>query len=170
MSRSHSTLPTRRAIPTTTATAYKSRPLMQTFHTSPSTSSAHDSSTIDFFYFPEVPGPASNDSFARIRVPLLPDNFAPDRSSSSLNAVEAVDEAVPRPEINIVSSHPRDVAAVAMTEVVGNEALGVDMEQLVAGFTGRTKPEGQEKGTFRVFWEGLLDDLFGAKSPKMTAA
>jgi hypothetical protein len=74
---------------------------MQTFRSTAPKAAMGDSSTIDFFFFPDMPEPEPVNPFSKIRVPLLPDNYNPDRSN---HLVESLDEAVPRPEIAIVVS------------------------------------------------------------------
>jgi len=68
---------------TTHVSSSQTHPLMQGFRTSAPKQAAHDRSTIDFFFFPEVPEPPPTNPFARLRVPLLPDNYSPDRSANS---------------------------------------------------------------------------------------
>jgi hypothetical protein len=138
---------------------------MQGFRTSAPVQAAHDSSTIDFFFFPEIPPEAPKNPFSKLRVPLLPDNYTPDRSADSAHAMESLDEAVPRPEILIVASHPEDVAPAAMTEVVGNDAVEQDIDELTKSFKHDVE-EIKEPGMLKELWSGLVDDLFGPKKPK----
>lgn len=141
---------------------------MQGFQTSAPKQAAHDTSTIDFFYFPEAPKTAQETSFAKLRVPLLPDNYAPDRSANSAHAVETLDTAVPSPEIHIVASHPEQVLPAAMSEVVGNDGLDVDIGDLTSGFSSAKPEEKKESGVLQELWSGLVDDIFGAKNhPKV---
>ncbi|KAH9223709.1 hypothetical protein DL95DRAFT_379723 [Leptodontidium sp. 2 PMI_412] len=152
-----------RPTPTTTRTI----PLMQGFRTSAPKQSAGDNSTIDFFFFPEVPPAEPANPFQKLRVPLLPDNYNPDRSPGSGNALESLDEAVPRPEISIMASHPENVAPAAMSEVVGNDGLDVDIGQLTAAFsTLLPETNSKEPGVIKELWSGLMDDILGPKSPK----
>jgi hypothetical protein len=138
---------------------------MQGFRTSAPAQAAHDTSTIDFFFFPEIPPEAPKNPFAKLRVPLLPDNYNPDRSPDSAHAAESLDEAVPRPEILIVASHPEDVAAAAMTEVVGNDGMELPLDELTKSFK-HDEGEAKEPGVLKELWSGLVDDLFGPKKPK----
>lgn len=139
---------------------------MQGFRTSAPVQAAHDTSTIDFFFFPEVPEPPPENPFQKLRVPLLPDNYYPDRSPSSAHAVESLDEAVPRPEILIVASHPEDVLPSAMTEVVGNDGMEKGIEELTKSFKSVVGEDVKEPGIIKELWSGLLDDILGSKKPK----
>ncbi|RDL37932.1 Uncharacterized protein BP5553_05365 [Venustampulla echinocandica] len=143
-------------------------PLMQTFRSSAPKQAVRDASTMDHFTFPQIPDVPSN-PFAKLRVPLLPDNYSPDRSPESGLMVEAADEAVFRPEINVCASHPENVAPAALSEVVGNEALEVDLGQLTAGFSSSADADSKEPGVLKELWSGLVDDLIGSKagSPKL---
>jgi len=133
---------------------------MQGFRTSAPKQAVHDTSTIDFFFFPEPPAPPPTNPFSKLRVPLLPDNYSPDRSANSGHAVEALDEAVPRPEISIIASHPENVAPATISEVVGNDGLDVDIGQLTAGFT---PTDLKEPGILKELWSGFIDDVLGSK-------
>jgi hypothetical protein len=137
---------------------------MQGFRTSAPIQAAHDSSTIDFFFFPEIPPPPPTNPFT-IRVPLLPDNYTPNRSPDSGHAVESLDEAVPRPEILIIASHPEDVLPAAMTEVVGNEGVEQHIDELTKSFKSDID-DVKEPGVLKELWTGLVDDIFGPKKPK----
>jgi len=168
ITRSHSTLGGHRPAVETSFPVFRNRPLMQGFRSSAPKQAIHDSSTIDFFFFPEVPEPPPVNPFAKLRVPLLPDNYNPDRSPGSAHAVETLDEALPRPEIVIVSSHPEDVVPAALTEVVGNAGLDVDIADLTKVF--QTKVENlKEDGVLHELWSGLLDDVLGPKPKKAVA-
>jgi hypothetical protein len=150
-------------MPTHPAPVYKTIPLMQGFRTSAPKQAAHDASTIDFFFFPETPEPPPTNPFAKLRVPLLPDNYTPDRSANSAHAPESLDEAVPSPEISIIASHPENVTPAAMSEVVGNDGLDIDIGQLTAGFSSTAIKELKEPGVLKELWSGLVDDILGPK-------
>lgn len=155
-----------RPAPTPSPTVYRTIPLMQGFRTSAPKQAARDTSTIDFFFFPDPPTPPPSNPFSKLRVPLLPDNYSPDRSPNSGHAVEALDEAVPRPEISIIASHPENVAPATISEVVGNDGLDVDIGQLTTGFASA---ESKEPGLLKELWTGFVDDVLGAKhsAPKV---
>jgi hypothetical protein len=142
---------------------------MQGFQTSAPKQTARDSSTIDFFFFPEVPEPPPINPYSRLRVPLLPDNYNPDRSANSAHAVEVPDEAVPSPEISIIASHPENVAPAAMSEVVGNDGLDVDIGKLTAGFSSTVVEDLKEPGVLKELWTGLVDDIFGSEGGSQKA-
>lgn len=136
---------------------------MQGFRTSAPKQAAHDNSTIDFFTFPEIPDEAPENPYARVRVPLLPDNYNPDRSPTSAHAAEALDAPLPAPEIHIIASHPERVAPAALSEVVGNDGLDVDLSSLTKGFTSSPFGTMKEPGVIQELWSGLVDDFFGER-------
>jgi hypothetical protein len=166
LTRAHSTTSGHRPSPSHPQPAVRTRPLMQGFRTSAPVQAAHDTSTIDFFFFPEIPPPPPTNPFSKLRVPLLPDNYNPDRSPDSAHAVESLDEAVPRPEIMIVASHPEDVVPAAMTEVVGNDGVEQHIDELTKSFKHDDIEEVKEPSVLKELWSGLVDDLFGPKKPK----
>lgn len=166
MSRDHSTTGGHRPSPASTTPTHIFRPLMQGFRSDAPKAAAHDSSSIDYMFFPEMDVEA--ESAHKLRVPLLPDNFHPDRSASSAHAVEALDEAVPRPEISIVASHPENVAPAALTEVVDNAALEADVGQLTRLFNASSEG-GKEPGVVREVLGGMWDDMFGGGKAKKLA-
>ncbi|PBP25036.1 hypothetical protein BUE80_DR003976 [Diplocarpon rosae] len=146
--------------------AYRTIPLMQGFHNSAPKHTAHGRSTIDFFFFPKIEA-AAGEATPKLRVPLLPDNYNPDRSAQSGNALESLDEAVPRPEISIVAAHPESVVPAAMSEIVGNDALDVDIEQLTNSAFSNILPTAKEPSVIREIWGGFVDDILGPKGPKV---
>jgi hypothetical protein len=137
---------------------------MQGFKTSAPKPAAHDSSTIDFFFFPEPSAPEPANPFYKLRVPLLPDNYHPDRSN---HAVESLDEAVPAPEIHIVAAHPEDVVPVALTEVVNNAGLEGDVSEWTKIFSSSS--EAKEPGIIMEVLKNMLDDILGRNSLKTAA-
>jgi hypothetical protein len=140
---------------------------MQGFRTSAPKQAVRDTSTIDFFFFPEIPEPAPTNPFAKLRVPLLPDNYNPDRSPGSSHALESLDEAVPGPEISIIASHPEGVVPATISEVVGNDGLDVDIGQWTASFKSASNKTPKEPGVLKELWSGFLDDILGPKGPKV---
>ncbi|KAE9378013.1 hypothetical protein N431DRAFT_452159 [Stipitochalara longipes BDJ] len=150
------------------APVYRTIPMMQGFKSSAPNQAAHDFSTIDFFFFPEIPEPPPRNPFAKLRVPLLPDNYTPNRSPDSGHSLEELDAALPGPEISIVASHPEDVVPATISEVVGNDGLDVDLTQLTEAFSSAIKKEVKEPGVFKELWSGMLDDILGSKGPKVT--
>jgi hypothetical protein len=151
------------------APVYKTIPLMQGFRTSAPKQAAHDSSTIDFFFFPDVPEPPPKNPFAKLRVPLLPDNYTPNRSPESGHSLEELDTAIPGPEISIVASHPEDVIPATISEVVGNDGLDVDITQLTGAFTKASAKDSKEPGVLKELWSGFVDDILGPKGPRVAA-
>lgn len=172
LTRSHSTLGGRRpmAPQTPTATTSATFRFMQGFQTSAPKAATHDVSGIDFFFFPEMPEAPAANPFSKLRVPLLPDNYSPDRSAKSGNAVETLDEAVPRPEIIIVASHPDVALPAAMTELADNETVEVGLSELTKQFTSTKAEEDKEPGMVKELWASFLDDVLGAhRKHKATA-
>lgn len=137
---------------------------MQGFRTSAPKQIAGDNSTIDFFFFPEIPAPPPANPFSKLRVPLLPDNYSPDRSPGSLNALEIPDAPLPRSEISIVAAHPEQVLPAALSEVVGNDGLDVGLDTLTAGFSSKVA-ELKEPGVLKELWGSIMDDILGPKKP-----
>jgi len=146
-----------------TAPVFKPIPFMQGFRTSAPAQAAHDSSTIDFFTFPEIPDEPPINPFAKLRVPLLPDNYNPDRSANSAHAAEVFDAPIAKPEIHIVAAHPENVAPAALSEVVGNDGVDVDLASLTKGFSSTPLTALKEPGVIKELWSGIVDDIFGAK-------
>jgi len=88
-----------------------------------------------------------------------------------------MDGALSRPEISVVASHPEYVLPTAMSEVVGNDGLDVDLGFLTSGFGGSPSPSTSTKSSskesdnntsvLKELWSGVVDDIFGSKgTPK----
>jgi len=153
-------------------------PMMQGFRTSAISKAARDSSTLDHCIFPSPAEESSTNPFARLRVPLLPDNYTPDRSASSPHAVESLDEALSKPEISVIAAYPEMVLPAMMSEVVGNDGLDMDIGQLTKGFVHtpaayiqsvkesvtETIAENTGDGGLKELWSGIVDDILGPRS------
>src|ERR1700761_6222592 len=99
-------------------------PQARGFRTIPPLAVRLDSSTIDFAFLPENSQLVSadeldSDPYSRLRVPLLPDNFTPDRSQLDGHGPEESDAPLAAPEISIIAAHPEQVVPSALTEVEG---------------------------------------------------
>lgn len=142
---------------------------MQGFTTSGPRHIRGDASTIESFRFPMLSMEPPSYPFEKIRVPLLPDNYTPNRSSGSAHAAETLDVPMHRGEISVIAAHPENVTPAAMSEVVGNEGLDVDIGQLIAGFSEHLPKEIMETGALKELWTGIVDDVFGAskQDPKV---
>lgn len=116
---------------------------------------------IDFAFLPEVAEEVNLDILNSIRVPLLPDNYSPDRMVAS-HAEETLDGAISGSEISVVAAHPEQVTA-AMSEVVGNEGLDVDIGQLTSLFSSTQESVTEEIGIFAELWRSMIDDIFGPR-------
>jgi hypothetical protein len=142
---------------------------MQGFTTSAPKQVRGDTSTIESFVLPDISmGPPTN-PFEKLRVPLLPDNYHPNRSADSFHAAEELDAPMPRSEISIIAAHPDNVLAAAMSEVVGNDGLDVDISQLTSGFSDHLPTQVKEPGALKELWTGIVDDILGAakQNPKL---
>ncbi|KAL8736365.1 MAG: hypothetical protein Q9181_002442 [Wetmoreana brouardii] len=134
------------------------------FHESQKQQNRFDASSIDFAYMPQhTLEEAAPPEISRI--PLLPHNFFPPRTSESLQ--EAV-ETVVRPEISTVSADSTHIESPsAMSEVTDNHAIELDPYNLTNKVTAAAAKIAEapmkEVGTIRALWGGLLDDLFGSK-------
>ena len=139
---------------------------MQGFTTSAPKQGRGDATTIESFILPNLHMEAAANPLEQLRVPLLPDTYNPNRSS--FHAAEALDAAAPRSEISIVAAHPEHVAA-AMSEVVGNDGLDVDIGQLTSGFADHLPVQIREPGALKELLTGIVDDILGAakQNPKL---
>lgn len=142
-------------------------PLMQAFHTTHQTRAQSDIPTIDCAFLPKLFEEAATLS-SSIRIPLLPDNFHPDRAPT-LFAPEVADEPLRQPEI--VAADPLNVNAVsALTEVEGMSPDGVELKFAhdfgdVAGERAAAG-EGYAGGMLTGLWKGLVDDVMGSGKMK----
>ncbi|KAI6248421.1 hypothetical protein HI914_03443 [Erysiphe necator] len=87
----------------TVSSPYKIVPMMQVFRNSAPKNAFHGLSTIDSHLMPSLKSPPPPP--AKLRVPLLPDNYKPDRSLKTGHSLEISDDAVLKPEISIVAHH-----------------------------------------------------------------
>jgi len=103
-----------------------------------------------------------------LRIPLLPDNYSPDRKSEALQ--EAV-EPVMRPEISTVSADGTHITGPsAMSEVTDNHSVELDPYTLVTAvnaaaskMTALPIEKLKEPGVIKQFWDGFVEDLMGGK-------
>lgn len=136
---------------------------MQGFHTTQAPRYAQaDVSTIDFMKLPtreQLFGAGPGQDASRVRVPLLPDNFTPNRASF---APEATDAPLRQPEIVVMAADPSSVNAVsALTEVEAFSPDGVELS-FAHGFGGRDAPKQEERyagGMLKDLWAGLKEDI-----------
>ncbi|KAG4220108.1 hypothetical protein PC116_g31413, partial [Phytophthora cactorum] len=97
---------------------------------------------------------SSNDPFAHLRVPLLPDNFA------THHTPETTDGPVAPAQISIVAANPELVSPAALTEV---EGMGIDGVELKFVHEDATKPEQDQVNMLTNLWKGL-DDVIGGSN------
>lgn len=161
-------------------------PLMQGFHTTqqPRSLQAEPSSPhhhpIDFAVLPsadllfaKLPSAGTVGQSPAVRVPLLPDNFAPARSPTVGHVPEAPDAPLAVPEIVVMAADPAAVNAVSpLTEVEGMGPDGVEL-MFVHGRAGAGRSargeahEGEVAGgMLRGLWNGLVDDVLGGTQGK----
>ncbi|CAK7213283.1 hypothetical protein SBRCBS47491_001750 [Sporothrix bragantina] len=151
-------------------------PLMQTFNfrTSAPKDARLDVSTIDYAVMPSFAAEAATD-FA-LRVPLLPDNFEPNRQNLDGHSPEVADGPLASPQIVVVAAHPEDVvAASALTEIEGMGIDGVELSFAHLPYAGgaeassSSSSDSNSGGMIRDLWKGLIDDLSTpAATPKVT--
>ncbi|KAI1475288.1 hypothetical protein K445DRAFT_294273 [Daldinia sp. EC12] len=130
--------------------------LMQSFTSSAPQATQADASTMDHIFFPgsaALEG-SSNDPFAHLRVPLLPDNFA------THHTPETTDGPVAPAQISIVAANPELVSPAALTEV---EGMGIDGVELKFVHEDATKPEHEQGNMLTNLWKGL-DDVIGGSN------
>jgi hypothetical protein len=122
-----------------------STPGNRKFNTSRSLKTVNDSSTVDFAYMPSVSfaNPASTEIQP---MPLLPDNYNAKRETF------IAEPPVTRAEISTTSLGS---AVTAMGEAETSKAADV------IGLVTSSK----ETGIVKQVWNGLLDDVFGTKTP-----
>ncbi|EHA48420.1 hypothetical protein MCOR27_001268 [Pyricularia oryzae] len=131
-------------------------PLMQSFfHSSPSQGASlatarSGPSTLDFTVLPNM-STAMPDLFSAVpRVPLLPDNFSPNRSAALFPA-EVPDAPLPAPEISVIAQHPDKVFS-ALTEVEGIGIDGIELKFVHEPVASKSSEGGS---MIRNVWAGL---------------
>lgn len=117
--------------------------------------------SVDNWVFPPSEAAPPLNPFEKLRVPLLPDNYAPNRAPGSPHALDTPDvvliaEAEPR----IVAAFPEDVSA--MSEVVGDESRDMKLSDLTKMVKNRFE-EVKEPGALKSLLNDVLDDVFGQK-------
>ncbi|OTA96398.1 hypothetical protein M434DRAFT_392837 [Hypoxylon sp. CO27-5] len=135
--------------------------LMQTFTSSAPRAAEANTATMDKIVFPgsaALEG-ASDDPFAHLRVPLLPDNFATHHSP------EVADGPIAQPQISIVAANPELVSPSALTEVEGMGMDGVELKFVHE----EAKQSEQEQGMLTDLWKGLVDDVLGGRNKNHVA-
>lgn len=128
----------------------------RTFHQTPASSARLDASTIDFCYMPsssavDAPEP---DPFARIRVPLAPDNFA------AQHAPEPTVRPLATPQIVVTAAKPGTVMPASLgAELDAFEYEGVKLSFVRKGGNYFSSVmDGEPAGMIRDIWTGLVDD------------
>lgn len=144
---------------------------MQGFHTTQAPRYAQaDVSSIDFAVLPTreqlFGSGAGQDAFSHVRVPLLPDNFTPNRAAVPGSfAPEATDAPLRAPEIVVMAADPSSVNAVsALTEVEAFSPDGVELSFAhgFGGGSGRGGAAQEERyagGMLKGLWAGLKEDI-----------
>jgi hypothetical protein len=136
---------------------------MQGFHSSAAPAARVEAPLLGFTVLPmlHAEAAAAREAAANIvRVPLMPDNFSPDRSSFPS---EAPDAPLPAAQISVVAAHPENVLS-ALTEVEGIGLDGVELKFVhepspPAATAAAASPSGQ--GMIKDVWYGMIDDVLG---------
>lgn len=100
----------------TISSKYKVIPLMQGFQHSAPKHAFRGLSTIDSHMMPSIKNPPPPPT--RPLVPLLPDNYAPNRSSQFSQSLETSHNSFPKPEISIVAYHSEYERPVPIGETI----------------------------------------------------
>lgn len=168
-------------------------PLMQGFHTTqqarPLQAPPHHPIDLavlpgaDLLFAAAASSPSSSAAAAGepiIRVPLLPDNFAPARSPTVGHVPEVPDAPLAAPEIVVMAADPAAVNAVSpLSEVEGMGPDGVELMfvhdySAGAGRQGGRRAEGEggqvAGGMLRGLWDGIVDDVLGGAGAKVKPA
>lgn len=133
--------------------ANRSKPLMQTFHTSSPTTASIPSTHLDAMVIPNLLRSAPSDS-AGPRVPILPDNY------SVAHGPLPVQDPVQPPDVSIVASDPENVLPGApLSEVEGISLDGVELKFVHENSQARDDASGS--GLMRHLWRSMVDDVFG---------
>ncbi|RKF82710.1 hypothetical protein GcC1_012023 [Golovinomyces cichoracearum] len=100
--------------------SYRFMPLMQGFQTTSPKNSFHRLSTIDSHSLPSLKYISHVSD--KVRVPLLPDNYSPNRSPNSGIELETLDDAPSKSEHFILAYHPENVTSATRCEIFGNSS------------------------------------------------
>lgn len=102
--------------------------------------------------------------FSKLRVPLLPDNYAPNRAPGSAHALDTPDVVYIKERV--VAAFPEDVST--MTEVVGDFSKEISLGDLTKLVREKiAKVEVKEATALRSLWNDVMEDLAGKKSPAL---
>ncbi|OAA42277.1 hypothetical protein NOR_05126 [Metarhizium rileyi] len=141
----------------------RSKPLMQTFHSSASEEPLMRTSTthIDSAILPSMSSLVSPSAAGQgPRVPLLPDNYGAAHTPVAFDANA-------RPEVTIVAANPDNVVPGApLSEVEGIGLDGIELK-FMYDESGPPRSEGSG-GMIRDIWKGMVEDVFGG-DPKKAA-
>lgn len=152
--------------------------------TSRSIRARNDSSTIDFMYFPQFSAAElageNADYDASFRVPRLPIDVFPSQGGPAPVPDAALEEDLPvqRSIIHTVAGDSSHISAGGtLSDVHDASAAHLDFEGMVEKLTSTAdsmvaeveKSSPEAAGVVRQVWEGLLDDLFGARKKSGSA-
>lgn len=140
--------------------ANRTKPLMQTFHSSASPATHTSKTHIDAAVLPSMgflvgsskPGHGP-------RMPLLPDNYGAAH-------VPMATETITVPEVTIVAADPDNVVPGAPK--AGIQGLGLDGVELKFLYDESSQPrrEQESSGMIRDIWKGMVEDVFGGTPKK----
>ncbi|ODA80666.1 hypothetical protein RJ55_03625 [Drechmeria coniospora] len=137
--------------------ANRTKPLMQTFHTTSHVTMSSTAGHIDSAVFPPLPDPAGpGSSTVWPRVPLLPDNY------SAAHGPSACDMSVRLPEISIVAANPENVVpGTPLSEVQGISLDGIELKFVHEDRQSQAAKELDEGsgGMIRDLWKGMVEDV-----------
>lgn len=131
--------------------ANRTKPLMQSFHTSPG--SAKPSTHLDAAVLPSMDLLYASTP-SQIRVPILPDNYS---------GITLEDAPVSKPEVTIVAADPdRVVSMNPLSEVsgLGDVSFGFAQPEV------QERDESHQGGMLRDVWKGIVEDVFGDAQKK----
>jgi hypothetical protein len=143
--------------------ANRTKPLMQSFHSSSSTSSpaATAASHIDATVLPDMAAfaPAAPSSAEPV-VPLLPDNYS---ANGGYNVDSLIEPVAVMPASGIVAADPDKVLpGTPLIEVREAGLDGVELKFVHERVGGSDEADGQST-MLSDLWRGMMDDVFGAK-------
>ncbi|GAB0132977.1 hypothetical protein EsDP_00001397 [Epichloe bromicola] len=140
--------------------ANRTKPLMQTFHSSASPAMHTSTTHIDAAVLPSMSSLVGSSKPGHgPRMPLLPDNYGAAH-------VPMATETMAMPEVTIVAADPDNVVPGAPK--AGVQGLGLDGVELKFLYDESSQPrqEQERSGMIRDIWKGMVEDVFGGTPNK----
>jgi len=152
--------------------ANRSKPLMQTFHTSPSSSSpAATAKNLDSTILPSFELLRSHNTGYKgpdePRIPITPDNMS--------GYLETSEVPVQKPQPTILAADPDKVESashLAKVDTVGLDGVElkfVHEDPARSSSSQQDNPDEPQGGMLRDLWKGMVDDVFGGPPVKKAA-